>query len=350
MVGTLDDDLCDKIMDKLLEPIPEKLGKGRPNIVVPTIRDEEFFLTFLTNWCTEFSGCHLIVVEDRQEKELASLIHAFSEEYNFTYAVYDWGDIDEDLKEDAWIISRQTDCVRNYGYLDAYRNNPLFIVTLDDDIEPYEEGHIQQFYNNLFTNVEQSLDYFSTMNNVLPRGALREYCYQVVVSHGGWLNVPDFDAKTQIEHKGKFFAIPPDFYQGVVPKGCYYSMCGMNLAWRPEWTKYMYFPLMGAKGGYPIDRCGDIWAGYYSKHKADQENEMHYTGKPFCVHNRASNPWTNLIKEEDSELMGELFLDCIVKGKNENRCEPEYFNKVKEAYVIWERLINEVDSNEMDNS
>lgn len=320
------------------------VSNKKVQIVVPTIRDADFFESFILNWKEEFSGCNLIVIEDRKRKILNPLLKSYSKEFNFTYELYDWRDIDEDLKDDAWIISRRTDCVRNYGYLVAYRNNPLFIVTLDDDLKPGAPGHIQQFYNNLFTKHEQSSNYFSTMQNVLPRGKLDNGSI-CAISHGGWLNVPDLDAETQIKYNGMFKSDVNDFYRGVIPTGCMYSMCGMNLAWSPEVTKYLYFPLMGAYGGYPIDRCGDIWAGYYSKDKLDKEDLNVYTGEPFCIHTRASNPWTNLAKEEDASLLGDTFIDVMIKGKECWYKDWEgYFIKLKEAYKIWERLINEIDT------
>jgi hypothetical protein len=119
-------------------------------------------------------------------------------------------------------------------------------------------------------------------------------------------------------------------------------MCGMNLAWKPHYTKYMYFPLMGKYGGYPIDRCGDIWAGYYCKNKADDQLDLHHTGEPMVIHERASNVWNNLIKEKNEARLGEEFINVMIEGNNPT-IEVEYFNKLKNAYEIWKRLVAEVD-------
>ena len=323
-------------------------AEGRPNIVVPTIRDYDFFANFLETWKDEFAGCHLIVIEDRPVKKLQELIEQQAKANGYTCEVYDWHDIDEDLKDKAWIISRKTDCVRNYGYLMAYRNKPLFIVTLDDDLEPAQQGHIQEFYNNLFTPVEQDLGYFSTMNGILPRGKLlSKKPREVVVSHGGWLNVPDLDAATQIEYAGQYKSDVQDFYRGIVPAGSLYSMCGMNLAWKPKITKQMYFPLMGAKGGYPIDRCGDIWAGFYCKDYCDFYGMAHYTGTPFAIHNRASNPWTNKIKETNEKEMGEEFVKIFLENDKPKGKFKDYFTKLQKAYKIWGELIEDISSSQV---
>ena len=320
-----------------------KDGEHRPNIVIPSIRRKDFFANFLKNWGEEFAGCHVIVVEDREKKQFTTIMNLYSDMYGFTYELYDWRDIDKDLGDKSWIIPRQTDCVRNYGYLMAYRNNPEFIVTLDDDLKPLEKGHIMKFYNNLFSESTQNTQYFSTMSNDLPRGVLiDDIPHETVVSHGTWVENADYSAKQQLARGGN----PDrntiiDFYHGQIPSECLYSMCGMNLAWKTWFTKWMYFPLMGAKDGYPIDRCGDIWAGYYSKYIADQLEVSHMTGYPMVIHERASNPWTNLKKEKGEDYMGQEFINVMILGKEPNH-HINYFNKLKEAYKIWEELIDEI--------
>ncbi|WP_298753769.1 hypothetical protein [uncultured Arcobacter sp.] len=322
-----------------------KDGQGRPNIVIPTIRDNEFFKKFLIKWQYEFEGCHLIIIEDRKKKQLSNFLEMHSTIHKYTYELYDWRDIDKDLGKNSWIIPRQTDGVRNYGYLMAYKNKPEFIVTLDDDLEPLDKGHIMKFYNKLFTPSNIDPIYFSTMNGEVPRGSIHSGDNEVVVAHGTWVNVADYSAKQQIAYEGLNVAKCEDFYDGQIPRGCLYSMCGMNLAWKTHWTKYMYFPLMGTK--YPIDRCGDIWAGYYSKLLADLDGKVHVTGYPMVIHNRASNPWTNLKKEKGEDVLGKEFINVMLYDAEPTH-EVEYFKKLKKAYIIWEELINDIDKGNSD--
>jgi len=320
-------------------------GTGRPGIVIPTIRSPEFFSNFLDKWSEEFTGCHVIVIEDRETKVMTDILTEKSKD-KYTFEIYDWKDIDEDLKEDKWIIPRKTDCVRNYGYLMAYRNHPLMIVTLDDDLEPDTNGHISQFYSNLFDYKSPSrLDYFSTMTGIRPRGNIKGD-FEIKVSHGCWTNVPDLDAHTQLTLEDSDGAPKDSYYQGVIPKGCYFSMCGMNLAWKPEMTKCMYFPLMGKYNGYEIDRSGDIFAGYLVKKVCDANNWGITTGKPFCHHTRASNPWSNLIKEEKFDRYQYLFLNAI-EGKYSDGTEKEnkWVRDNDKAYKIWVTLCDSYSSN-----
>lgn len=320
---------------------------GLPHVVVPTIRDEEQVIKFLNAWKEEFKGCVVHMVFDMPE------IPEWVKEHNYDFpiAVYCWKDIDRDLGDKAWIIPRQTDCVRSYGYWKAWQRNPLFIVTLDDDVEPEDEV-IKGHYNNLFQRSCCEERWTNTMKHRLPRGTYAGF-NNIVISHGCWLKTPDLSAEEQLQ--GYEETTKNDFNELVVPKGSYYSMCGMNLAWKPEITKYMYFGLQGL-GNYPIDRCGDIWAGIYSKYKIDQEHapggytilgKVVWTGPPYVIHTRASNPWSNLKKEELAHDMTYDFVDLIENDWDFDKAHVwehlDYWSKLKEAYEIWEGLFNEED-------
>ncbi|HEY9704659.1 MAG TPA: hypothetical protein V6C58_19615 [Allocoleopsis sp.] len=310
----------------------------RPVVVIPTNRPDKFN-EWLHNWKNVLQGCHLIVVYDGDTIAIDTTIMP----EGFSYQVFTWNDIDNDLGKDSWIIPRRSDCVRSYGFLKALECNPLFIITLDDDTKPIGNT-IEEHYTVLFGNKKQlrhNANYYNTMSTMLPRGYLHDLKStvfdEVMLSHGVWYGTPDLDAFTQItDYKN---STNLDFNRGIIPKNAYFSMCGMNIAFKPEVTKYLYFGLQGKN--YPIDRCGDIWAGYYFS----QNNEDYYavTGFAPVIHDRASNPWTNLIKETNSVEMGELFIKYLCNKESIDEKLPyyEYFNKLVEAYNIWERLCNE---------
>jgi hypothetical protein len=299
-------------------------GNGVPNIVIPTIRTNEFFEEFLKAWKDEFKGCHVIVVEDRKKKQLTKIMSKYVD----SFTIYDWTDINKDLGRDSWIIPRKTDCVRSYGYYKAWQNNPLFIVTLDDDVRP-QEGHIGTFAKKLFYEEYPATNFYNTLRggDAFPRGTYPSVRGCDVV-HGAWLNVPDLSAEEQIKSGWK--SSVHNFNIGLVPKGSYFSMCGMNLAWKPDVTKDMYFGLQG--GDYPIDRCGDIWAGYNIASKGYSV----YTGYPFCTHTRASNVWSNLKKEKNAERLSRYIIGD--GGIIESLEEMDYFDKLHYATEIWKRL------------
>nr|DAD42903.1 TPA_asm: hypothetical protein HUJ06_001133 [Nelumbo nucifera] len=83
------------------------------------------------------------------------------------------------------------------------------------------------------------------------------------VSHGLWLNIPDYDAPTQLV---KPLERNTRYVDAVltVPKGTLFPMCGMNLAFNRDMIgPAMYFGLMG--DGQPIGRYDDMWAGWCTK-------------------------------------------------------------------------------------
>jgi hypothetical protein len=146
----------------------------------------------------------------------------------------------------------------------------------------------------------------------------------------------DVDAKTQLV---KDKTTNDKFNQLEIPMGCKYSMCGMNVAWNPNVTKYMYFGLQGKN--YPVDRCGDIWAGFYCSKKCDENRLAHVSGYAPVMHNRASNAWANLEKERNADEMTDIFCAWIEDDPYclENQPDEfvEYFEKLDIAYSLWEK-------------
>lgn len=275
-------------------------------IVVPTIR-EASIQAFLRAWRWP---CRVIVVEDNPEPTFqlsgANIAH------------YAWCDIDRDLGYDAWIIPRRSDCVRSYGYWQAWCQGADLIITLDDDCLPESDVDAPTFLAMHAANLRQDAQpaWHSTLTGTHPRG----YPYQqttrlvdVVLSHGLWTNVPDYDAVTQLVARRQGWSAPVAA-DGVIPRGSYYPMCGMNLAWRRDVTPLLYFLLMGqdAQGrAYPYDRFGDIWAGIISKRILDHLGLGVWSGGPTVHHARASNVWANLRKEAPGLEANEAFWQWV---------------------------------------
>lgn len=315
-------------------------GEGVPNIVVPTIRPEKF-KEFLNHWSDEFKGCHLIVVEDNPVKTLTYADFPYN---SFTYEHYSWKEIDKELGKKAWIIPRRSDCVRSFGYYKAWKNKASFIVTLDDDTRPGCKGHIQAFYNKLFLEKHSNPSFYNTMKPPhLPRGTYKGLVGCDVV-HGGWLGTPDYSAEEQVKSRSLAKVDRNDFNEGLIPEGAPFSMCGMNLAWKTEHTPTMYFGLQGnimIGGGLaklPIDRCGDIWCGY----NVSKEGLVVYHGEPFCIHERASNVWNNMKKEENAEWMSDWYLrEGADVDLDDSFPEVGYWRLLREAEEEWKNLFQE---------
>lgn len=331
-------------------PAPDLPLADQVVVVVPTIR-EALIREFLAAWRWP---CQVIVVEDNPEPtfDLAGADH------------YAWPDIEHDLGTDSWIIPRRTDCIRSYGIWKAWQTGKPYILTLDDDCLPTEnEGSqtalrfLRQHLNNLQPHTVDR--WYNTIGGAYPRGYPYErwtHDVPVGISHGLWAGVPDFDSLAQLQHR-RAGSPEIEYIEGIVPHGQYYPMCGMNLAWRREYTPLLYFLLMGqdAQGrSYPFDRFGDIWAGIISKKVLDHLGVGVWSGAPYVRHARASNVWANFDKEHEgvkaNERLWQAVDSIIVTGQNAAWCYEqiadtlprvvvgEYWKRLSKAMHIWSAL------------
>lgn len=148
------------------------------------------------------------------------------------------------------------------------------------------------FFNTLYDPFRDGADFVRGYPFSLREGA------ETAISHGLWLNIPDYDAPTQLvkpsERNRRLVRISLSlFYDGLgvtfscleenvtllqisfcfrryvdavltIPKGTLFPMCGMNLAFNKDLIgAAMYFGLMG--DGQPIGRYDDMWAGWCCK-------------------------------------------------------------------------------------
>lgn len=310
--------------------------KSKIALVIPTIR-ENCFRDLVDRWGPMglFDHCDLILMEDNPTKtfDLNSVLPSLGKHTHLC-----WQDIAEDLKENEWIIPRRSDTVRSYGYYYAWKKGYEFILTLDDDCYPptkevdgYEYEDAEEFINIHLSCLTNRSKWFNTLNSVKPRGfpfyniGGRD---DVIVNHGLWTNIIDYDAPTQlVDPKPEKF----DFSTSLVPYGSYFPMCGMNVMWKAEYTVLMYHMLMGHKAlknpielpddhlekinvklfKLPFDRFGDIFCGILMKKSADMMGKVVSTGIPYIRHERASNPFTNLKKEANGLEVNEDFWEYV---------------------------------------
>ena len=220
------------------------------------------------------------------------------------------------------LIFNKSDVVRNLGFYFAHKYfKPDIYITLDDDVLPIGDP-IQDHIDAL--NMKVSINWMNTANypmRGLPYGTRTEA--QVMLSHGVWQNVPDLDAPNQLVNPD----VKPNFYKGVIPKGTYFPMCIMNVAFRKELLPYMYQVPMNTHG---MDRFGDIWAGVLVKRDIDEHNWAVVTGYSEIWHDRASNVFKNLQKEAKGLELNETFW----QGDESN----EYFTLLREKRNKWINL------------
>jgi len=313
-------------------------------VVVPTIR-EQHIKQFLKRW--NDGKREFIVIEDHAEKQF--------DLSSSTVMHYCHADIDRDLGDDAWIISRGNSGIRSYGFWKAWQKQPDMIVTLDDDCYPVMD--VNGFFLRHWENLQKTAEIAAwrlTIGGLKPRG----YPYRnltrkwpVVLSHGLWEGIPDLDALWQLAMHTKYDLI--EYYDDPIPAGRYFPMCGMNLAFNPAIAPLMYFGLQGP--AWPYDRFDDIWCGVIAKKVLDRLQLAVWSGEPHVKHERASDVWGNLRKEavglefnetfwefvDIAKLTGTTAIECYLEiahhfAPDENA--PTYLHKLRSAMEIWAGL------------
>ncbi|KAI3816374.1 hypothetical protein L1987_16067 [Smallanthus sonchifolius] len=219
---------------------------------------------------------------------------------------------------------------RCFGYMVSKKK---YIFTIDDDCFVAKDpsgkdiNALEQHIKNLLT--PSTPFFFNTLYDPYREGTdfVRGYPFSLregvptAVSHGLWLNIPDYDTPTQLvkplERNTRYrilIFVPISqwcskiafllifltrFVDAVltVPMGTLFPMCGMNLAFEHELIgPAMYFGLMG--DAQPIGRYDDMWAGWCMKVICDYLGLGVKTGLPYIWHNKASNPFVNDFNSE----------------------------------------------------
>ena len=252
--------------------------------VVPTIRMKESIPSFMKAWQPLFDkhNVELIVIDDTGDKP--QVIHNGEK---------------KELQSD--LVSNKCAGVRQLGFLYIAKHLPdiEYIFTTDDDCFPIGdpiEAHLAALKYKL------PISWLSTSTNQFMRGfpyGVKEEA-EIKLSHGVWEGVPDYDAPTQL-------LTPkwdkPVYYRGVIPKGIFFPMCGMNLFFHRSVLPYIYFAPVGKFHG--AERWDDIIAGIYVVKDFAKLNWGIVSGYSIINHLRASNVFTSLHKEAVGILHGE---------------------------------------------
>lgn len=286
-------------------------------VVIPTIRPESF-KTFMKAWKPLFDKHQvtLVVVEDGKNP----IVHYISgKEVGVKLPAED-------------VMGKYVSCLTNFNagirnlgfaYVAAELEEVEYIITLDDDEVPVGDP-IQDHVDAL--NKRVPVSWISTAVDDYTRGfpyGIRNEA-EVVVSHGVWIGVADWDAPTQLVMGSRR---PINFYRGAIPKGVYYPMCSMNLAFKRKMLPYIFH----APWALGINRFDDIFAGIESKREIDKHGWAAVTGYATVEHDRASNTFKNLKDEAPGIELNETFW----QGDESH----EYFKIYREKYAMWQEFI-----------
>lgn len=301
-------------------------------VVTPTNRVEKY-LHFLDKWQDLFQrhDVHLVVVEDNPKKS-----KEITKQLKVPHTHLCW----EDLPD---FIPRRSDMIRSYGIYIGYTLKPEYMLTLDDDVEPYDRDPFIEYAVQFMAGAPLS-KYLSVGSLTSSHLQMRGFPYfdrkpaEVAVQYGGWSGVLDYDASTQL-------ANPEDTQDFIdinipVPKGSGATCCIMNTAWKRDYSPIMWqLPLL--EGNY--NRFGDIWSGLFIKKTLDSVGSvMVINGKASIRHDRASNPFANVRREASGMEINEYLWDNLVDPEENDLIKAyikitdsaaEYFKKHNEHYA-----------------
>lgn len=329
------------------------------DIVIPTIRN----LDFLEMWRPFLQPYHLIIVQDGDPSKTIRVPDGFD------YELYNRNDINRILGPKANCISFKDSACRCFGFLVSKKK---YIFTIDDDCFVAKDPSGIEI-NALAQHIENLLKpstpfFFNTLYDPFRDGAdfVRGYPFSfregvpTAISHGLWLNIPDYDAPTQLVKPLERNSRYVDAVM-TIPRGTLFPMCGMNLGFNRELIgPAMYFGLMG--DGQPIGRYDDMWAGWCAKVICDHLSLGVKTGLPYIWHSKASNPFVNLKKEykgiywqeeiipffqsvvlpKECKSVQECYLELSKLVKEKLGSLDPYFQKLGDAMVTWIEAWEEV--------
>uniref|UniRef100_M4E427 UDP-arabinopyranose mutase n=1 Tax=Brassica campestris TaxID=3711 RepID=M4E427_BRACM len=309
---------------------PTPLLKDELDIVIPTIRN----LDFLEMWRPFLQPYHLIIVQDGDPTKKIHVPEGYD------YELYNRNDINRILGPKASCISFKDSACRCFGYMMSKKK---YIFTIDDDCFVAKDPS-----GKAVNALEQHIK-----NLLCPSTPFLREGVTTAVSHGLWLNIPDYDAPTQLVKPKERNTRYVDAVM-TIPKGTLFPMCGMNLAFdRDLIGPAMYFGLMG--DGQPIGRYDDMWAGWCIKVICDHLGLGVKTGLPYIYHSKASNPFVNLKKEykgifwqeeiipffqnaklsKEATTVQQCYIELSKMVKEKLSSLDPYFDKLADAMVTW---------------
>lgn len=283
------------------------MEKPKVAVVVPTVAGrEETYNAFVEAWRPLFAlhEVEFITVYDGETPMVRDL---------------PWTEVMGDYVD---CLSNFNGGIRNLGfaYIAKYLPHIEVVITLDDDTRPVGDtiaDHLEAL------NKRVPISWTSTASEYMrgfPYGIRDEA--EVVLSHGVWDNVADWDAPTQLVLGAKR---PVTFPKMPIPRGVLYPMCGMNIAFKRKMLPHMYQAPFWLEQG--IGRVDDILCGIYSKKEIDKAGDAVVTGYARVFHERASNVYKNL-KLEAASI--ELFEQVAAGDESSDYIQKIYFPKLKQ--------------------
>lgn len=348
-------------------------------VLVVSTKSENSILQFMSKWdsINLFDYVNLIVVEDNPQKTFhtEAVIRVLpNKTTRKSIQHYSWQEIEENLKDNAWIISRNSDSIRSFGYLMAYKQGCDFILNLADtcyppnkDEDSIEYADATSFLNEHIKALTTRSQWQSTITGVRARG-LPYYNVginnNVLINYGLCTGNQDIDGARYLMSQ---VSVAPQQTNDIIPANVYAPLCGLNWMAKSEAAVLLYQPPMNSVAhGNSIDKLdfdgfGDIWSGIFAKKVCDCKGKNISVGIPFVKNSVSINPFLSLKKQvnclEINEVLWKLIDNLVIDGllltdyyvslarsiKQFSEIEQlkhyeNYFNLLSEAMQVWAKL------------
>ena len=284
-------------------------------------------LGFLEEWRAILRGCHLIVV---QGCEFAAPVRVPG---GLDADIYTQHDVAKTLGPDlAKVLKFTGHRCKSFGYLVARRR---YVITLDGDCVPARDpagnvvspivGHLSNlktpatpfFFNTLYDPYVEGTDFVRGYPFSLREGV------PTAVSHGLWLNVPDYEPAVHVKNAPD--AAKTRYVDAVltVPTGVMFPMSAINLAFdRTLVGAAMFAPSqVGAveDGGAMALRCNgidDIWAGLCCKAICDHFGFGVKSGLPYICRKSSDLPQDLAARMQSNNEKNNQWMENILQFFN----------------------------------
>ncbi|MBI2913617.1 MAG: hypothetical protein HYY03_06825 [Chloroflexi bacterium] len=244
-------------------------------------------------------------------------------------------------RQEAWLaqfpalapmIPWNSDNRRNVGFLVALERGAATIISTDDDNFAIPEWDF--FGEHAIVGQAVEIETLGSSNGwVNPCGLLqfeppvrvysRGYPFgkrwrdkpvigrgrgRVVVNLGLWLGEPDIDAVTRLACPVTSLGLTSE--RLMLAADCLMPVNTQNTAVHRDAMAAFYFVLQGVEiNGMPMDRYGDIWAGFFLNKIAAHLGDRLTLGPPLVQHSRNDH---DLLQDLENEFWGMLLTEHLV--------------------------------------
>ncbi len=158
---------------------------------------------------------------------------------------------------------------------------------------------------------------------------------RVVINGGLWLGDPDVDSPTRLTNPAQ--AVRVNTPRLMLERGVFAPINTQNTTFHRDVIPAFYFvPVGDLIGGVPVERYGDIWAGFFASKVIHQVGDCISFGDPACDHKRNAH---NLLNDLELEMwsirltdpLAEMLVDWKLTGNRYTDCYLEIADKLEEA-------------------